>query len=171
MFFVWSALTISMTVSTTIPLHQDPLVYGAPFSHLFTELKISPIELKISTIQLKISSNRLNCRLFVDIFNWFVDIFNWIERYLQFIWRYLQFIWRYLQFIWRYLQLSRFEDIYNWIADMCTSIGDIFNSVNKCENCAPYRPAYVHPPLWDSCQSFYYNLYTHSSTASNRMHH
>ena len=59
-------------------------------------------------------------------------------RYLQFIWRYLQFIWRYLQFIWRYLQLSRFEDIYNWIADMCTSIGDIFNSVNKCENGAPY---------------------------------
>ena len=64
-------------------------------------------------------------------------------RYLQFIWRYLQFIWRYLQFIWRYLQLSRFEEICNWIADMCTSIGDIFNSVNKCENGAPYFYAYV----------------------------
>ena len=24
---------------------------------------------------------------------------------------------------------------------MCTSIGDIFNSVNKCENGAPYCPA------------------------------
>ena len=41
-------------------------LYGAPFSHLFTELKISPIEvhisaiqLQISTIHLKISSNQL----------------------------------------------------------------------------------------------------------------
>ena len=40
--------------------------YGAPFSHLFTELKISPIEVHISAIQLqispihlKISSNQL----------------------------------------------------------------------------------------------------------------
>ena len=42
------------------------LTYGAPFSHLFTELKISPIEVHISAIQLqispihlKISSNQL----------------------------------------------------------------------------------------------------------------
>ena len=37
----------------------DLETYGAPFSHLFTELKISPIELKISTIQLKISPIKL----------------------------------------------------------------------------------------------------------------
>ena len=30
----------------------DPDCYGAPFSHLFTELKISPIEVHISAIQL-----------------------------------------------------------------------------------------------------------------------
>ena len=42
------------------------IFYGAPFSHLFTELKISPIEvhisanqLQISPIHLKISSNQL----------------------------------------------------------------------------------------------------------------
>ena len=29
--------------------------YGAPFSHLFTELKISPIEVHISAIELEIS--------------------------------------------------------------------------------------------------------------------
>ena len=29
----------------------------------------------------------------------------------------------------------------NSIADVCTSIGDIFNSVNKCENGAPYKCA------------------------------
>ena len=41
-------------------------IYGAPFSHLFTELKISlievhisAIELEISPIHLKISSNQL----------------------------------------------------------------------------------------------------------------
>ena len=33
--------------------------YGAPFSHLFTELKISPIELEISPIELKISAIEL----------------------------------------------------------------------------------------------------------------
>ena len=44
----------------------DRNIYGAPFSHLFTELKISPIEvhrsaiqLEISPIQLKISPNQL----------------------------------------------------------------------------------------------------------------
>ena len=44
----------------------DTHSYGAPFSHLFTELKISPIEVHISAIQLqispihlKISSNQL----------------------------------------------------------------------------------------------------------------
>ena len=68
-----------------------------PFSHLFTELEISPIELEISPIELEISKiqlgispNRLNC------------------RYLQFNWRYLQINCRYLQIlsIWRYLQLN-----------------------------------------------------------------
>ena len=45
---------------------RHPLWYGAPFSHLFTELKISAIEvhitaiqLEISPIQLKISPNQL----------------------------------------------------------------------------------------------------------------
>ena len=32
-----------------------PQIYGAPFSHLFTELKISPIEVHISAIELEIS--------------------------------------------------------------------------------------------------------------------
>ena len=47
-------------------LLNNPKYYGAPFSHLFTELKISPIEVHISAIQLqispihlKISSNQL----------------------------------------------------------------------------------------------------------------
>ena len=34
-------------------------LYGAPFSHLFTELKISPIEVHISAIQLEISPIQL----------------------------------------------------------------------------------------------------------------
>ena len=34
-------------------------IYGAPFSHLFTELKISPIEVHISAIQLEISPIQL----------------------------------------------------------------------------------------------------------------
>ena len=34
-------------------------VYGAPFSHLFTELKISPIEVHISAIELEISPIQL----------------------------------------------------------------------------------------------------------------
>ena len=45
---------------------KSSVTYGAPFSHLFTELKISPIvvhisaiELEISTIQLKISAIEL----------------------------------------------------------------------------------------------------------------
>ena len=33
--------------------------YGAPFSHLFTELKISPIEVHISAIELEISPIQL----------------------------------------------------------------------------------------------------------------
>ena len=41
-----------------LPLPQCE-VYGTPFSHLFTELKISPIEVHISPIQLKISPNQL----------------------------------------------------------------------------------------------------------------
>ena len=49
-----------------IPIKKNTQTYGAPFSHLFTELKISPIEvhisaieLEISPIQLKISPNQL----------------------------------------------------------------------------------------------------------------
>ena len=34
-------------------------IYGTPFSHLFTELKISPIEVHISAIQLEISPIQL----------------------------------------------------------------------------------------------------------------
>ena len=34
-------------------------MYGAPFSHLFTELKISPIEVHISAIELEISPIQL----------------------------------------------------------------------------------------------------------------
>ena len=64
------------------------ILYGAPFSHLFTELKISPIEVHISAIQLQISSNRLNC------------------RYLQMNCRYLQMNCRYLQMNCRYLQFN-----------------------------------------------------------------
>ena len=33
--------------------------YGVPFSHLFTELKISPIEVHISAIELQISPIQL----------------------------------------------------------------------------------------------------------------
>ena len=47
-------------------LRSGAILYGAPFSHLFTELKISlievrisAIELEISPIHLKISSNQL----------------------------------------------------------------------------------------------------------------
>ena len=37
----------------------NPPLYGAPFSHLFTELKISPIEVHISAIELEISPIQL----------------------------------------------------------------------------------------------------------------
>ena len=37
----------------------SPVSYGAPFSHLVTELKISPIEVHISAIQLEISPIQL----------------------------------------------------------------------------------------------------------------
>ena len=37
----------------------DAHPYGTPFSHLFTELKISPNELKISSIELEISPIQL----------------------------------------------------------------------------------------------------------------
>ena len=40
--------------------HNDAAWYGAPFSHLFTELKISPIEVHISAIELEISPIQLN---------------------------------------------------------------------------------------------------------------
>ena len=40
-------------------LHTLLSLYGAPFSHLFTELKISPIEVHISAIQLEISPIQL----------------------------------------------------------------------------------------------------------------
>ena len=38
---------------------RHPGKYGAPFSHLFTELKISPIEVHISAIELEISPIQL----------------------------------------------------------------------------------------------------------------
>ena len=69
-------------------LYGNGYSYGAPFSHVFTELKISPIEVHISAIQLQISSNRLNC------------------RYLQMNCRYLQMNCRYLQMNCRYLQFN-----------------------------------------------------------------
>ena len=93
-----------------------PSHYGVPFSHLFTELQISPIEvhispiqlqistihLQISTIQLGISPNRLNCRYLR---------LNW--KYLQINCRYLQIlsIWRYLQMNCRYLQFDKSDKI------------------------------------------------------------
>ena len=90
--------------------------YGAPFSHLFTELKISPIkvhisaiELEISPIELKISAIELQISPNRPIWRYL----QFIWRYLQFIWRYLQIrpIWRYLQFIWRYLQIDKCDTI------------------------------------------------------------
>ena len=43
----------SFLVGIIIQLYLNVVVaYGAPFSHLFTELKISPIEVHISAIQL-----------------------------------------------------------------------------------------------------------------------
>ena len=79
----------------------------------------------------------LNCR-YLQL-NWRYLQLNW--RYLQIlpIWRYLQLNCRYLQLNWRYLQIGVFGDISNSIADkiMFSSIGDICNSVNKCENGAP----------------------------------
>ena len=66
---LWS---VSLGVLSERKVHElglrstDPHSYGAPFSHLFTELKISlievhisAIELEISPIHLKISSNQL----------------------------------------------------------------------------------------------------------------
>ena len=45
-------------------------IYGMPFSHLFTELKISPIEVHISAIQLEISPIQLNISKSIgDIYN------------------------------------------------------------------------------------------------------
>ena len=91
-------------------------LYGAPFSHLFTELKISPIEVHISAIQLqispihlKISSNQLEISTIKPIWRYL----QLIWRYLQMNWRYLQIgrIWRYLQFIWRYLQIDKSDTI------------------------------------------------------------
>ena len=89
----------SRSTYTTIINNQlmvEEGTYGVPFSHLFPELQISPIQLQIyaiqleiSTIQLEISQNRLDC------------------RYLQLNWRYLQINCRYLQI------LSIFGDISN----------------------------------------------------------
>ena len=39
-------------------MFMDPFLYGAPFSHLFTELPIPPIEVHISAIELEKSPNR-----------------------------------------------------------------------------------------------------------------
>ena len=94
--------------------HPDK--YGAPFSHLFTELKISPIEVHISAIELEISPIELK----ISAIELQISPNRPIWRYLQFIWRYLQFIWRYLQirpiwrylqFIWRYLQIDKCDTI------------------------------------------------------------
>ena len=96
--------------------HTKTMSHGAPFSHLFTELKISPIEvyisaieLEISPIQLKISAIELQISPNRPIWRYL----QFIWRYLQFIWRYLQIrpIWRYLQFIWRYLQIDKCDTI------------------------------------------------------------
>ena len=96
--------------------NPNPRVYGAPFSHVFTELKISPIEVHISAIQLqispihlKISSNQLEISTIKPIWRYL----QLIWRYLQMNWRYLQIgrIWRYLQFIWRYLQIDKSDTI------------------------------------------------------------
>ena len=47
------------SVSSPSVVSAMPGIYGAPFSHLFTELKISPNELKISSIELEISPIQL----------------------------------------------------------------------------------------------------------------
>ena len=48
-----------MFVHNVCALDVLRLLYGAPFSHLFTELKISPIEVHISAIELEISPIQL----------------------------------------------------------------------------------------------------------------
>ena len=48
--FVFSMLVMGLYVSTSP--NEKAGKYGAPFSHLFTELKISPIEVHISAIKL-----------------------------------------------------------------------------------------------------------------------
>ena len=91
-------LVVDRHVSRIIPVMKvEQQTYGVPFSHLFTELQISPIEVHISPIQLQISPNRPN---------WRYIQFNC--RYLQFNCRYLKLICRYLKIdsIWRYLQLN-----------------------------------------------------------------
>ena len=104
--------------SSSLPLWSTlpAVAYGAPFSHLFTELKISPIEVHISAIELEISPIQLK----ISAIELQISPNRPIWRYLQFIWRYLQFIWRYLQirpiwrylqFIWRYLQIDKCDTI------------------------------------------------------------
>ena len=96
--------TSRLCIHGSIGIPHDPYIYGAPFSHVFTELKIFPIEVHISAIQLDISPIQLKISL--NQLEISTNIPIW--RYLQFIWRYLQFIWRYLQIrhIWRYLQFN-----------------------------------------------------------------
>ena len=53
MFFYLHAFTLELRNTL------DGEDYGAPFSHSFTELKISPNELKISSIELEISPIQL----------------------------------------------------------------------------------------------------------------
>ena len=119
--WVFAILVIQTTILLqSIPHQKMPSYsstpYGAPFSHLFTELKISPIEVHISAIQLqispihlKISSNQLEISTIKPIWRYL----QLIWRYLQMNWRYLQIgrIWRYLQFIWRYLQIDKSDTI------------------------------------------------------------
>ena len=45
----WKKLSADCVHSSSVNMFNN---YGAPFSHLFTELKISPIEVHISAIQL-----------------------------------------------------------------------------------------------------------------------
>ena len=56
---VATAELLSNLRDEVLKLRPTPVLYGAPFSHLFTELKISPIEVHISAIELEISPIQL----------------------------------------------------------------------------------------------------------------
>ena len=48
-------MQVTQPTQTSVNVAVTVHLYGTPFSHLFTELKISPIEVHISAIQLEIS--------------------------------------------------------------------------------------------------------------------